>query len=175
MNGNQTATAAFSRSTCNLTVTPSGTGSGSVTGNGIDCTWNGSGSSGTCSVSLDYGTAVSLTATPGPRSGLSWLERRERFGCRLQRGGALRLQHHTGFRLGSAFHPEQCHPSASGYPPVRPFFHKAIEVGGGLTKPKADEKIGAALEAAPVPGLGRGLDFLNVKTALQPSRSPGKP
>jgi len=47
-----------------LTVTPSGEGSGSVTGNGIDCAWNGIISSGTCSVNLDYNTAVSLTAYP---------------------------------------------------------------------------------------------------------------
>jgi len=47
-----------------LTVTPSGTGSGSVTGNGLNCSWNGSSSSGTCSVSLAYNTAVSLTASP---------------------------------------------------------------------------------------------------------------
>jgi hypothetical protein len=50
--------------TYNLAVTPSGTGSGSVTGNGIDCEWDGSGSSGTCSISLEYSTAVSLTAAP---------------------------------------------------------------------------------------------------------------
>ena len=48
-----------------LTVSPSGTGSGSVTGNGINCSWNGGTSSGTCSVSLAYNTAVSLSYSPG--------------------------------------------------------------------------------------------------------------
>jgi hypothetical protein len=53
----------FALNTYNLAVTPSGTGSGSVTGNGLNCSWNGSSSSGTCSVSLTYNTAVSLPAT----------------------------------------------------------------------------------------------------------------
>ena len=56
--------APFALNTYNLAVTPSGTGSGSVTGNGIDCAWNGGDSSGTCSVSLNYDTAVSLSAIP---------------------------------------------------------------------------------------------------------------
>ena len=53
-----------------LTVTPSGTGSGSVTGNGLNCSWNGS-SSETCSVSLAHNTAVSLTASPSAGSAFS--------------------------------------------------------------------------------------------------------
>jgi alpha-tubulin suppressor-like RCC1 family protein len=51
-----------------LTVSPSGTGSGTVTGNGIDCTWNGNSSSGTCSVTLAANTVVSLNAAPGSGS-----------------------------------------------------------------------------------------------------------
>jgi alpha-tubulin suppressor-like RCC1 family protein len=46
-----------------LTVTPSGSGSGTVTGNGIDCAWNGSAASGTCSVSLAKNTVVILSAS----------------------------------------------------------------------------------------------------------------
>lgn len=51
-----------------LTVSPSGTGSGSVIGNGIDCSWNGSSSSGTCSLSLVTNTAVSLSSSPSTGS-----------------------------------------------------------------------------------------------------------
>jgi len=54
-----------------LTVTPTGTGSGKVTGNGLNCTWNGSSSSGTCSASLAHNTAVSLTASTGIGSAFS--------------------------------------------------------------------------------------------------------
>jgi hypothetical protein len=54
-----------------LTVSPSGTGSGSVTGNGLNCSWNGSSSSGTCSASLAHNTAVSLTASSGIGSAFS--------------------------------------------------------------------------------------------------------
>jgi len=72
LDGNKTAAATFTLlNTYNMTVTPSGEGGGSVTGNGIDCAWNGSGSSGTCSVNLDYNTAVSLTATPNVGSAFS--------------------------------------------------------------------------------------------------------
>ena len=48
-----------------LTVSPSGTGSGTVTGNGINCVWNGTSSSGTCSVNLAENTAVNLSAAAG--------------------------------------------------------------------------------------------------------------
>jgi hypothetical protein len=48
-----------------LIVSPSGTGSGTVTGNGINCFWNGTSSSGTCSVNIAENTAVNLSATAG--------------------------------------------------------------------------------------------------------------
>ena len=67
----KSVTGTFALNTYTLSVTPSGTGSGGVTGNGLDCAWNGSGSSGTCSVNLDYNTAVSLTATPNVGSAFS--------------------------------------------------------------------------------------------------------
>ena len=47
-----------------LTVSPSGTGSGNVTGNGINCSWNGSSGSGICNVMLAENTAVTLNASP---------------------------------------------------------------------------------------------------------------
>jgi len=60
--------------TQNLTVSPTGTGSGTVTGNGINCSWNGSSSSGICSVSLTENTAVSLSAYPAAGSSFGgWL------------------------------------------------------------------------------------------------------
>jgi hypothetical protein len=70
LDGNKTAEATFTLNTYNLAVTPSGTGSGNVTGNGLNCFWSGS-SSGTCSVSLDYNTAVNLTALPSSGSTFS--------------------------------------------------------------------------------------------------------
>ena len=63
--------APFTLNTYTLTVSPSGTGSGSVTGNRIDCASNGSSSSGTCSVNLNYNTLVSLTAAPNAGSTFS--------------------------------------------------------------------------------------------------------
>ncbi len=54
-----------------LSVTGGGTGTGTVTGNGINCTINGGSTSGTCSVSLASGTAVSLSATPTGGSSFS--------------------------------------------------------------------------------------------------------
>ena len=68
LDGNKTATATFMLSTYYMTVTPSGTGSGTVTGNGLNSLWNGSGSNGTCSVNLDYNTAVSLISAPNAGS-----------------------------------------------------------------------------------------------------------
>lgn len=49
-----------------LTVTSSGTGSGKITSDagGIDCTYDGSTSSGTCSGEVDDGATVVLTAAP---------------------------------------------------------------------------------------------------------------
>jgi hypothetical protein len=68
LDGNKTAAATFSLNTYNLAVNPSGTGSGSITGNGIDCAWNGRGTSGTCSVPLNHNTPVTLAATPSTGS-----------------------------------------------------------------------------------------------------------
>ena len=41
---------------------------GTVNGNGIDCAWNGAGSSGACSVNLTANTPVTLSASPSPGS-----------------------------------------------------------------------------------------------------------
>ena len=71
LDGNKTAAAAFTLNTYNMTVIPSGAGSGTVTGNGLNCSWNGSSSSGTCSASLAHNTAVSLTASSGIGSAFS--------------------------------------------------------------------------------------------------------
>jgi hypothetical protein len=46
-----------------LTITPAGAGSGTVTGNGINCSWNGSSTSGTCAVILTENMAVNLSAS----------------------------------------------------------------------------------------------------------------
>ena len=67
----KSVTGTFALNTYTLSVTPSGTGSGNITGNDINCSWSGSDSSGTCSVNLDYNTAVSLTATPNVGSAFS--------------------------------------------------------------------------------------------------------
>lgn len=61
LSGDTTVTASFSPQLFQLAVTRSGTGSGSVTGGGINC-------GVTCSISLPFGSAVSLTATPSPGS-----------------------------------------------------------------------------------------------------------
>ena len=71
LDGNKTAAATFTLNTYSLTVIPSGTGSGSLTGNGIDCSWDENGSSGTCSINLNYNVAVSLTAAPSTGSAFS--------------------------------------------------------------------------------------------------------
>jgi hypothetical protein len=60
--------------TQNFTVSPKGTGNGTVTGSGINCSWSGSASSGTCSVSLTQNTAVHLSAYPSLGSSFGgWL------------------------------------------------------------------------------------------------------
>ena len=46
-----------------LSVIPSGTGSGTVLGNGIDCDWNGSQTSGTCTVRMLHNRWVSLSTS----------------------------------------------------------------------------------------------------------------
>ena len=56
LNASASVSATFTRQWL-LSVTTTGGGTGTVTGNGIDC-------GATCSVLLDAGTAVSLTATP---------------------------------------------------------------------------------------------------------------
>jgi hypothetical protein len=50
-------TASFARKQYSLTVNKTGSGTGTVSGSGIDC-------GATCAVTLDTGTAVTLTATP---------------------------------------------------------------------------------------------------------------
>jgi len=66
MTDNKTATAAFSLSQRTLTVSKSGAGAGTVTGTGISC-------GSDCSQGYDYGTSVTLTATPGTGSKfMSW-------------------------------------------------------------------------------------------------------
>ncbi|HUY65202.1 MAG TPA: hypothetical protein VMV06_00155, partial [Acidimicrobiales bacterium] len=57
----------FAPRTYALTVAPGGSGTGTVTGSGVSCGTAGTGAT-TCGVSLTYGTAVTLTATPGPHS-----------------------------------------------------------------------------------------------------------
>ena len=85
LDGHKTAEATFTLNSYNLTVTPSGMGSGTVTGNGIACAWNGSSSSGTCSVNLDYNTAVSML--PHPSTGSTFMGwSGQRLGLELQRG-----------------------------------------------------------------------------------------
>ncbi len=54
----QTVTAMFTLKQVTLRVTSSGDGSGTVSGNGVSC-------GATCSVSLPYGTPVTLSAAPG--------------------------------------------------------------------------------------------------------------
>jgi YVTN family beta-propeller protein len=58
-----------------LTVTGAGTGSGTITDSttAINCTWNGSTTSGTCSASFSYDTVVNLTAAAtGGSSFTTW-------------------------------------------------------------------------------------------------------
>jgi hypothetical protein len=57
----QTVTATFDVARYAVTVTKSGTGVGVVAGNGLDC-------GATCTVMLDHGTMLSLTAAPGALS-----------------------------------------------------------------------------------------------------------
>lgn len=57
LTANASVTASFSPQAFLLSVAKSGAGAGTVTGNGINC-------GAICSVSLNYGTAVSLTAAP---------------------------------------------------------------------------------------------------------------
>jgi hypothetical protein len=47
-----------------LKVNPSGKGSGTVSGNGINCTWNGKDLNGACSVTISANTPVSLNVSP---------------------------------------------------------------------------------------------------------------
>lgn len=61
MTGDASVTASFAKKQYSLTVGKTGGGGGSVAGNGIDC-------GATCSVTLDTGTAVTLTATPDSNS-----------------------------------------------------------------------------------------------------------
>ena len=110
LDGNKTASATFTLlTTYNMTVTPSGTGSGSITGNGIDCSWDGNSGSGTCSVSLDYNTAVSLTADSECRIGLRRLDRWQRVGRGVQRDGGLCVQPDRGIRNRFDLYPEKFH------------------------------------------------------------------
>jgi hypothetical protein len=69
----QSATAGFVLNTYQLQVFGSGTGSGTITSNvgGINCTWNGTSQSGTCSQNYNHGTVVTLTASPAASSGFS--------------------------------------------------------------------------------------------------------
>jgi hypothetical protein len=48
-----------------LTITPLGAGAGRVSGNGLDCAWNGSSSGGICSLNYLYNSKVSLSAAAG--------------------------------------------------------------------------------------------------------------
>ena len=61
MTADASVTAIFAKKQYSLTVGKTGSGGGSVAGNGIDCGAN-------CSVTLDTGTAVTLTATPDGNS-----------------------------------------------------------------------------------------------------------
>jgi hypothetical protein len=66
LNANQSVTATFNPApppTNTLTVNASGNGHGTVTGGGIDCTVTGGVKSGTCQVTVNTGTVVTLTAT----------------------------------------------------------------------------------------------------------------
>ena len=65
-----TTAAGFTIKSFNLTVSrPVGnTGNGTVTGGGINCTITGTATTGTCSVNVNHGTVVTLTATPGANS-----------------------------------------------------------------------------------------------------------
>ncbi|MGL4207092.1 MAG: InlB B-repeat-containing protein, partial [Aeromonadaceae bacterium] len=66
MDGDKRLSASFTLQQFLLSVSKSGTGSGTVTGNGINC-------GNLCSLTLDYATAVVLTATPTAGSQLaSW-------------------------------------------------------------------------------------------------------
>ncbi len=121
LDGNKTSSATFTLNTYNMTVTPSGTGSGTVTGNGLNCSWNGSSSSGTCSVSLAHNTAVSLTASSEYRFDLQWLERGQRLGRGVQRGGGLCVQHYPGFEYRFDLYPEKLDLSAFNPSPLRRF------------------------------------------------------
>ena len=59
-------TASFTLIRHTLTVASGGgTGGGTVTGNGINCTIAGTTATGDCTETFDFGTPVSLTATPG--------------------------------------------------------------------------------------------------------------
>jgi uncharacterized repeat protein (TIGR02543 family) len=64
MNGNESVTATFTLTQRTLSVGKSGTGSGRVTGTGINC-------GSDCGESYNYGTVVTLTATPDPGSTFS--------------------------------------------------------------------------------------------------------
>ncbi|MDX2090180.1 MAG: hypothetical protein SFX73_20140 [Kofleriaceae bacterium] len=55
-----TTNAVFTLKSYRLTVAMSGNGTGMVTGNGISCSQSGATTTGTCTVSLDHGTSVTL-------------------------------------------------------------------------------------------------------------------
>ncbi|MBI4844296.1 MAG: SBBP repeat-containing protein, partial [Nitrospirae bacterium] len=62
MDGAKNLTATFNVNQYALNTTLAGTGSGTVTGGGINCSRSGGVNSGTCSVNINYGAAVTLTA-----------------------------------------------------------------------------------------------------------------
>lgn len=64
MDGSKNVTATFTLQQLALSVTRNGTGSGTVIGNGINC-------GNLCTATLDYGSAVTLTATPAVGSQLA--------------------------------------------------------------------------------------------------------
>ena len=91
MTGNKNVTATFTLSQRTLTVGKSGTGAGSVSGTGISC-------GSDCSQSYDYGTSVTLTATPDTGSKFtSWT------GCDSANGSTCSVTITTNRSVTAAF------------------------------------------------------------------------
>ena len=76
-----------------LTVIPARTASGIVTGNGINCAWNGSTSSGTCSGSTGRKYGGEPQRLTDHRIELRRLDREQRLSFGLQRHGGLYVQY----------------------------------------------------------------------------------